>query len=63
VVSAVRGVNDPEKPDQGGWGGKFIQLDPTKNHWWDDPKGPAVVYQWRTDVQAEFQQRANWMLP
>jgi hypothetical protein len=23
LVSAVRGLNDPEKPDQGGWGGLF----------------------------------------
>ncbi|MCB0132730.1 MAG: DUF1593 domain-containing protein, partial [Caldilineaceae bacterium] len=63
LVSAVRGVNDPEKPDQGGWGGKFIQPDPQKNHWWDDPVGPEAVYRWRADVQAELKERADWMLP
>lgn len=63
LISAVRGVNDPDKPDQGGWGGKFIQPDSTKNHWWDDPMGPKAVYQWRADVQAELKQRADWMLP
>ena len=63
LVSAVHGVNDPEKPDQGGWGGKFVRPDPEKNHWFDDPMGPKAVYQWRADVQAELKQRADWMLP
>ena len=39
LVSAVRGMNDPEKPDQGGWGGKFVRPDASKNHWFDDPAG------------------------
>lgn len=63
LVSAVRGVNDPEKPDAGGWGGKFIQPDPAKNHWFDDPVGPKAVYEWRADVQEELKRRADWMLP
>ena len=63
LVSAVRGMNDPEKPDQGGWGGKFVQLYPEKNHWSDDPMGPETVCRWRADVQAELKQRADWMLP
>jgi hypothetical protein len=56
-------VNDPEKPDQGGWGGTFIQPDPEKNHWYDDPMGREAVFRWRADVQGEFKQRADWMLP
>ncbi len=63
LVSGVRGVNDPDKPDQGGWGGKFVQRDPQKNHWFDDVMGQAAVYQWRPAVQAELEQRADWMLP
>lgn len=63
LVSAVRGMNDPEQPGQGGWGGTFVQPDPAKNHWYDDPMGPAAVYQWRAHVQAEFKERADWMLP
>ena len=63
LVSAVRGVNDPEKPDQDGWGGKFVQPDPARSHWFDDPMGPEAVYQWRADVQAELKERADWMLP
>lgn len=63
LISAVRGVNDPEKPHEGGWGGKFIQPDPEKNHWIDDPMGPQAVYAWRADVQEELKRRADWMLP
>jgi hypothetical protein len=63
LISAVRGVNDPEKPDEGGWGGVFVQPNLGKNHWFDDPMGPKAVYQWRADVQAELKQRADWMLP
>jgi hypothetical protein len=62
LVSAVRGLNDPERPDQESWGGQFIQPDPAKNHWYDGP-GPESVYKWRAEVQADFAQRADWMLP
>jgi hypothetical protein len=63
LVSAVRGLNNPEKPDQESWGGKFIRPDTTKNHWFDDPAGTQAVSKWRTHVQSEFAQRADWMLP
>ena len=63
LVSAVRGVNDPEQPDEGGWGGKFVRPDPARNHWWDDPIGPDAVHMWRADVSAELVKRADWMLP
>lgn len=63
LISGLRGVNDPEKPNQAGWGGKFIQPDPAKNHWFDDPMGPKAVYMWREYFQPEFAQRANWMMP
>lgn len=63
LVSGLRGVNNPEQPDQGGWGGKFVQTDPEKNHWFDDPMGAKAVYMWKPDYQEEFQQRADWMLP
>jgi PKD repeat protein len=61
LVSAVRGLNDPEKPDQGGWGGKFVRRDPAKNHWFDDPAGAETVYRWRAESQADFARRADWM--
>lgn len=62
LVSAVRGINDPEKPDQAGWGGQFVQPDRNRSHWWDDPVGAEAVYRWRADVSAELQQRADWMV-
>jgi hypothetical protein len=63
VLGALRGVNDPERPDQGGWGGKFVQPDPGRNHWFDDPTGPSAVYRWRVAVQEDFAERTGWMLP
>lgn len=63
LVSAVYGLNDPEKPDQPSWGGKFVRKDPSKNHWSDDAAGPKTVSQWRVDVQADLARRADWMLP
>ncbi len=63
LVSAVRGLNDPEKPDQPGWGGQFIRPDPARNHWFDGPGGTQSVSRWRPEVQADFAHRADWMLP
>ena len=37
LVGAVRGLNDPEEPDQEGWGGRFARRDASKNHWYDGP--------------------------
>jgi hypothetical protein len=63
LVSALRGLNDPEKPDQGGWGGKFVRPDSARNHWFDDPAGMRVVFRFRPKVQEDFARRADWMLP
>jgi hypothetical protein len=60
LVSAVRGMNDPEKPDQESWGGQYIHRDPSRNHWFDGP-GPQTVAKWRDEVQADFARRADWM--
>lgn len=62
LVSGLRGLNDPEKPDQWGWGGKFVRQDSSSNHWFDNPVGTQAVSHWRPQVQAEFALRANWML-
>ncbi len=61
LVSAVRGLNDPEKPDQPGWGGQFVRPDPSRNHWFDDPAGTQTVSRWRAEVQEDFARRADWM--
>ena len=63
LVSAVRGLNDPEKPDQAGWGGRFVRKDPSTSHWFDDPAGTQAVSRWRPEVQADFARRADWMRP
>lgn len=63
LVSALRKVNDPERPDQASWGGTFVRVDPSKNHWFDAPVGTKAVWRWRADVQKEFAERTAWMLP
>lgn len=62
LVSAVRGMNDPEKPNQESWGGQYEQRDPSRNHWYDGP-GAESVRKWLPDIQKEFARRADWMLP
>ena len=62
LASAVRGMNDPERPDQESWGGQFIRRDPSKNHWFDGP-GPKSVAKWLPEIQKDFVLRADWMLP
>lgn len=61
LVSAVRGLNNPEEPNQESWGGQFVRKDST-NHWIDGP-GPKSVSRWRSIVQKDFARRADWMLP
>ncbi len=61
LASAVRGLNDPERPDQPGWGGRFVRRDPSRNHWFDDPAGGEAVWRWRAEVQQDFARRADWM--
>jgi hypothetical protein len=58
----VRGLNDPEKPDQEGWGGQYVRRDPARLHWYDGP-GAESVRKWLPDIQADFAKRAEWMLP
>lgn len=62
LASAIRGMNDPEKPDQDSWGGRYIRRDINKNHWFDGPDASSVS-RWLEDIQADFAKRADWMLP
>jgi hypothetical protein len=62
LVSAVRGMNNPDKPDQEGWGGQYARPDSARNHWFDGP-GPQSIAKWLPDIQADFARRADWMLP
>ena len=63
LVSAALGISDAEKPDQPGWGGRFVRPDAGKNHWFDAPEGGKSVYQWRAQFQEDFARRADRMLP
>jgi hypothetical protein len=62
LVSAMRRLNDAENPATGGWGGQYALASGSTNHW-VDCCGGVTIYQWRPQFQAEFAQRANWMLP
>ena len=58
LVSANRGINDPEDPTQPGWGGQY-QRKANTNHYVDGPGGSSIS-KWRKDYQNEFQERADW---
>ncbi len=60
LVSAINGLNDPEKPDQESWGGQYVQYDKLKNHWYDGP-GAVSVSKWLDKIQEDFAKRADWM--
>jgi hypothetical protein len=61
LVSANRGINDPEDPTQPGWGGQYVRKAGT-NHYVDGPGG-TTISKWKSDFQAEFKERSDWMLP
>jgi hypothetical protein len=61
LVSAVKGINDAEHPDQPGWGGVFVRAAPDRPHWIDSPMGAEAVWRWRPAVQADFALRTRWM--
>lgn len=58
LVSANRGLNDPDDPTQPSWGGQF-KKDGDKNHYIDGPGGSSIS-RWRADYQKEFAERADW---
>lgn len=58
LISANRGLNNPDDPTQPSWGGQYVRQ-PNTNHYLDGP-GPPSIAKWKKDFQAEFQTRANW---
>ena len=58
LVSAVRGINNPDDPTQPSWGGQYKRKQGT-NHFVDGP-GRSSISKWRKDYQKEFQERADW---
>lgn len=58
LVSANRGINNPEDPTLPSWGGQY-QRRPNTNHYVDGP-GKSSISRWRREFQKEFQERADW---
>lgn len=65
------GLDTPERPQWGGWGGRSTRDDARKMHFTDalddypgrenDPEpAMATVYRWRPAFQADFQSRMDW---
>lgn len=59
LCSAVRGMNDPEKPEQESWGGQYMRRDPAGKHWYDGP-GAKSVSKWLPDMQRDFAIHMDW---
>lgn len=62
LISAMRGINNPDNPAQGGWGGQYALASGATNHW-VDCCGGGTISMWKTQYDSEFAQRADWMLP
>lgn len=60
LVSAAKGISNSENPAQASWGGQYVRSGST-NHWVDGP-GTSSVSKWKTQYQADFANRAEWML-
>jgi hypothetical protein len=60
LVSANRGINDPEDPTQPSWGGQYVRIANT-SHYVDGPGKPSIA-RWRNDFQKEFKERADWCI-
>ena len=58
LVSANRGINDPEDPTQPSWGGQYVRQGSTRH--FVDGLGGSSISKWKTDFQREFAQRADW---
>ncbi len=58
LVSANRGINNPEDPTQLSWGGQYERVSST-NHYVDGPGGSSIS-RWKNDFQTEFRERADW---
>lgn len=58
LVSANRGINDPEDPTRPSWGGQYKRK-PGTHHYVDGP-GRLSISRWRKEYQKEFAERADW---
>jgi hypothetical protein len=58
LLSANRGINNPEDPTQPSWGGQYVRKG-TTNHYVDGSGGVSIS-RWKNDFQTEFRERADW---
>ncbi|MBN1676575.1 MAG: DUF1593 domain-containing protein [Kiritimatiellae bacterium] len=60
------GLSDPEHPDWGSWGGRFVagenpnQFTDAADYLEGEESVKATVYRWRAAFQADFQARLDW---
>ena len=65
------GLNDPEKPDFGGWGGRYQLNTANGSQWYEDITDPSgldmwgrriesSIPQWRKQFQNDFAARMDW---
>ncbi len=59
LISANRGLNDPDDPTQESLGRTIQTRSGYEYHFVDGP-GPICISKWRKDFQEEFAQRADW---
>lgn len=60
------GLNDPSRPEFGGWGGRFKALsgyfNDTEDKIGDVSSARATVWRWRPHFQNDFQARMDWCI-
>ena len=68
------GLNVPERPDYGGWGGRYVPANVTGGHYsdsydrWVDVDGElhlsnhATIFRWRKAFQTDFAARVRWTM-
>lgn len=61
------GLNVPEQPGYGGWGGRFrhegpVHRDNVKDTVGEFTEGPASIWRWRPAYQNEFSARMDWTI-
>ncbi len=63
LLSANRGINDPEDPTQPSWGGEYGNIPGTNKYGGPDYEGPkSSISKWADDFQPLFAERADWCL-
>jgi hypothetical protein len=68
------GLKEPERPDYGGWGGRYVKSDLAAGHYGDSvdtfvgadgirySSNQATIFRWREAFQSDFAARMQWTL-